>query len=387
MFFYIGDNCPLTSLKQVEPRLFLDDGWNQKNGIWYKGYSTECVLSESLISIIEGFQPLGKWCVIYNENIYHPKLRGFPINHKDAQLTNLQLPGFETHIYGNLPEPTDDIISLDDAAIAIGDILYQNTEGFIKYNQVEYPLLPISSGLDSTTAWALLDNVTKNYIIVGNIADPSEQDDVVKYCGSVREYHSDLIDKVCVDYWGYTHVSFYKELQYFISGYDSEMLQYRDTLAINALANYYGKNIDEIANESDYLYWFLKRSTHDHLKKQKLVFENEADLKKYLFTTFSYDFQMWHLDNNIYFTPFYDHRIPYIMHKLSVEDLVVNAMNGEIQRKIIERFKPDLLPTLADYKNIPDAWGNFKDHFMNVILDPETKINLKNFSSVRQKSS
>ena len=55
MFFYIGEECPIDGLIKVEPNLYLDKGWNHKSGIWYKGYSTECVLEDSVYDIGNGF--------------------------------------------------------------------------------------------------------------------------------------------------------------------------------------------------------------------------------------------------------------------------------------------------------------------------------------------
>ena len=92
-------------MKQVEPRLFVDEGWNQKNGIWYKGYSTECILEDSIYDIVNGYQPSGKYCVICNGEVYYPMLRGFPIYILAKQKTNLKLDGFEAEIYKSEPMP------------------------------------------------------------------------------------------------------------------------------------------------------------------------------------------------------------------------------------------------------------------------------------------
>ena len=70
MFFYIGEYSPIQALRKVSERLYLDEGWNQIDNIWYKGYSTDCILADKLSNIINGYQPAGKWCVIYNEKIY-----------------------------------------------------------------------------------------------------------------------------------------------------------------------------------------------------------------------------------------------------------------------------------------------------------------------------
>ena len=88
MFFYIGSTCPMQSMNKVADRLFLDNGWNFKDNIWYKGYSVDCALADSLLDILDGYQPNGKWCVIHDEVVYHPVLRGFPLYRYNGEQTN-----------------------------------------------------------------------------------------------------------------------------------------------------------------------------------------------------------------------------------------------------------------------------------------------------------
>lgn len=375
MFFYIGDDCPIKSMKQFEPRLYLDDGWSEKNGIWFKGYSTECVLKDALGDIVNGYQPEGKWCVIKNEKIYHPKLRGFPVNNQGSTFTNLSLPNFKPVEYSiTLPYKEDSPISMDEASVLIGDVLRENLSNFMLYNDFPSPEVIISGGLDTTTIWAVLDHITKDYSI--NLYLPQEKDvTVVSWMGCIREYTSDLVEKISADYWGYQHLPLRNEVVCNMGGYYAETIQYRDTVAMNALANYKGKWIDEIAKEEDYLYWFLNRPVSNNLKKEMLMFSNSDHLKRYLYDTVFYDFQMWHIDNNFTVSPFYDIRIPYIMNRLSIDDMVENALTGKIQKNIIARFKPELLVVLADYKNTRTSWDNFINYFdRDAMLHPNTKL-------------
>jgi hypothetical protein len=85
---------------------------------------------------------------------------------------------------------------------------------------------------------------------------------------------------------------------------------------------------------------------------------------------------MWHVDNNMTFNPFFDVRIANTMVHLSLEDITKNCTTGLIQRKIVERFNPQLLSLLADYKNERNIWGNFKKNWPNIKLDPLVKIKL-----------
>lgn len=376
MFFYIGDNCPISSLNQVEPSLFLDQGWNQKYGIWYKGYSTECVLADVLVSIVDGYQPAGKWCVIYKDQIYHPVLRGFPLYVSDNYKTNLNIDGFTPSIYEILPYiSTQETLSLDEAANQIGDILLENTTNFYKYNTVTDITTIFSCGLDTATAWAIQETYSPNFNLSIHIPNYYEEKTLQELLGTEREYSNDLIDKVETDYWGYTHACYYNDLNWSNTGYYAEVYTYRDGEAINALANYQGKKIDEIATETDYLYWFLKRpNIVEKYKNSMLEFDNEAALKEFLWSTIWYDHQMWHLDNNLMFCPFADIRIPEIAIKLSVQDLTTACVSGTIQRKIIQRFKPDLLSLLSDYKNEKDVWKNFRENFNQTMVHPDTKI-------------
>lgn len=374
MFFYIGQSSPIQALQKVSERLYLDEGWNQIDNIWYKGYSTDCVLSESLHDIVNGYQPAGKWCVIQNEKIYHPALRGFPLY---DGITNIKFEGSSVTSYNHPVTPSvNDVISMDEASTIIGDILLENTINFYKYNNIGEMNVLYSAGLDTLTSWAVIDNYTKNYTL--NIHVPTVHDDTFnKRMGRIREYESDLIDKTSTDYWGYSISSVYKDVNWYVTGYYAETFHFRDGEAINAIANYHGKPIYKLASKDEYLYWFLNRpSIIEKYKNIMLKFADSNALKEFLYSTVHFDHQMWHMDNNMTFNPFFDVRIPNTMMRLSIEDITKNCTTGIVQRKIVERFNPQLLTLLSDYKNAKNIWGNFKKNWPKIKLDPLVKVNL-----------
>jgi hypothetical protein len=378
MFFFIGDTPPLESLEKVDDRLYLDKGWGNQGSIWYKGYSTECKLSDSLQSILQGYQPAGKWCVIHNEKVHHPKLRGFPFYKSNNNQTNLNIDGYGSISCTLEAKLSNESLSLDEASIIIGDILLENTKNFIKYNDIKVMNVLYSGGLDTLTSWAVLDNVTKNYIL--DIYVPKEADKDLSLHhkqGRIREYTSDLIEKVSNDNWGYDISSVYKNNNWYLTGYYAEMIQFRDAEAIHALANYQNKWIDELAKPNEYLYFFLKRSSLSRYKQTMLRFKDEQDLKKYLYNTLFWDFQMWHLDNNMTFNPFFDIHITDTMMKLSIDDIIINAMNGTIQKNIVKRFNSQLLSILSNYKNEKSVFSNFRKNFGSIKLDDNVKVNLR----------
>jgi hypothetical protein len=379
MFFYIGNNNPFQSLTRVDNNLYLDKGWTNKESIWYKGYSTECKISEKLEDILQGHQPDGKWCVIHNNCVYHSKFRGFPLYQLDNQITNIQLDGYE-FILNKIPPPTtDNILTLDEASIIIGDILLENTKNFFKYNDIDTTFnVLFSGGLDTLTSWSVLDSMTKNYVLEVYVPDLNKKyTSSYEILGRIREYESDLMDKVSSYHWGYGISSFYSNTNWYLTGFYAEVIQFRDAEAIYALASYRGKYIDELAEPNDYLYWFLKRSTLDKYKKEMLQFDDDQSLKKYLYDTVFVDYQMWHFDNNMTFSPFFDIRITDTMLKLSIDDITKNALTGIIQRKIVERFNSQLLLILAEFKNEKGPFNNFRKNFGLIQLDPKVKINLR----------
>ena len=380
MFFYIGNNNPFQALTQVEPNLYLDKGWSNKKSIWYKGYSTECKISEKLQDILQGYQPAGKWCVIHNNHIYHAKFRGFPIYKLGNQLTNIKLDGYNFIVHKITPPPIDNSLTLDEASIIIGDILLENTKNFFKYNDIDTTFnVLFSGGLDTLTSWAVLDNVTKNYVLEAHVPDLKNKTYASLYesLGRIREYESDLTDKVSSDNWGYAISSFYTNTNWYLTGFYAEVIQFRDAEAIHGLANYKGKYIDELAEPNDYLYWFLKRPSLDNYKKSMLQFKGEQSLKEYLYDTIFFDYQMWHFDNNMTFSPFFDIRISDTMMKLSIDDITKNALNGTIQRKIVERFNPQLLLILAEFKNEKGPFNSFRKNFGLIKLDSQVVVNLR----------
>jgi hypothetical protein len=312
--------------------------------------------------------------VICNGEVYHSVLRGFPLYSLGRNKTNIQLSGYDPAIYPSIPPQTESVLSLHEVSTMIGDILVENTKNFYRFNDPANMTALFSAGLDTLTAWAVIDQVTKNYTI--SIHLPNFKDRTfLEAMGSTRDYTSDLMDTVTKDYWGYHHACFYQKENWNITGYYAEVYTYRDGEAINAIANYHGKRIDELATETDYLYWFLKRpNIVEKYRDSMLEFSDDDDLKKFLWSTIWYDHQMWHLDNNLMFSPFADIRIPKLVNRMSVEDITKNCISGEIQKNIVKRFRPDLYALLSDYKNEKDIWKNFKANFDESMIHPDTKI-------------
>jgi len=385
MFFHIAETCPIKSLIQVYPKLYLDKGWSTKNindvKIWYKGYSTECNIESALDQILDGYRPNGKWCVISSVNgdfkIMHPILRGFPIYNSTYAITNIKsdeelnfIPcefEYEAPIIGT---------SLDQAAEEIGNILIENSTNFFRYNNIPKLNVLCSAGLDSITSWAVVDSVLDNYslqVYLPNIeTDKTEQEKA----GTIREYQSDLITLMDSISWGHNISSYFSETNWYLTGFYAEVIQIREVIQGNAIANFYKKQLASLPKESDYLYWFLQRP----VRNKAPTCTTEEELRKWCYSAVFSDNQMWHLDNNFHFSPFHDIRITKVMNGVSLDDIVANAFNGIVQRKIIERIRPEFLQLVADYKNSRFVYLNFKKNFKHIKLSPKIEVNIRGVS-------
>lgn len=366
MFFYIGQDCPIKSVSKVAENLFLDKGWSSKivNDVsyWYKGYSTECLLSEHVLDILDGYKPNGKYAVVSeNGDIYHPLLRGFPIyTDKEKIKTNIPLDNLIEDSYNTYKIFRKSNITLEQASIEINQILRENIVNFFRYNKIEKLNVLFSAGIDTLTVWSIVDNLGYDYNL--HIHTPKPKNNF----GTNQEYQSDLIDLCRKKFWGYTMTSCYSQENWYITGFYSERIQLREVTQGHTIANFLGKKLHEVPTNKDYLFYFLQRPSTK--VNNEPTFTNEQDVLDHCNHSIYYDHQMWHIDNNYHFSPFYDIRIAEIINQLSLDDIVCNALNAVIQKNIITYNRPDFLQLLSKYKNEGDIWANYRKNFNKINL-------------------
>lgn len=379
MFFYIGTFTPI--LPKRHDKLFLDDGWtviNENNSIvWVKGYSTECSLIESLYQIVNGYNPRGIWTVIiFHKNeykVYHSYLRGYPLYFNGTEITNLT--GLDGFMYQpNTPSLTleNSQLSMDDAATLVTDILVENILGFKKYNNLDLTVL-FSGGLDTTTVWCLIDSLNISYDFDAHISAAHITTKGLRYeLGVIREYETPLTSHVSNKIWAYDISSLRKDINWYSTGFYAETITLRSMVAFGIIAGHYNKTVYDFVKESDYVYNFLQRKK-DIFNR---VFEAPTDIvsvKTKLVHIIFDDYQMWHLDNNFHFSPFYDLRISEIVYRLSIEDMIDNCRNGTLQRKIIQKINPFFLTLVSPKKNSGNVMINFFKNYGKIKFPANTK--------------
>lgn len=371
MNFFIGGETTLTGFIQVAPRLFLDQGWQFAGNIWYKGYSTECNISEKLDDIVNGYQPAGKWCVIQDEKIFHPVLRGFHLYQCENILTTLKLPNFQPVPRKGTPTPVVDeqnTITIEEAAYQIGNVLVENTQNFYKYNDVKDLNLYISAGLDTHTCWAVQDQVSSDYTLRADISSGFH---------AGPKYTHDVITTLFNNCGGFRQMIIHPGKVWTHSGFYAEPYTLRDLGHIVGYANYLNKgSLSELFDENDYCYKYITRPSLVRIyevARNKVDVSTPNKLREHLWKMIWQSGEAWHVDNNMFFCPFSDLRIPEIAFRMSIDDLI-KCKNGGLQRHIIERFAPDRTGLLSAYKNTGDTWYNFKKNFKPSMLGKDTKF-------------
>ena len=345
---------------------------------YFKGYSTECNIKNSLNAIIyDNYRPRGKWAVIHNNSLYHSILRGFPLYVYDGNLTNLKLSNYDTIVNTVNLSVSSKHITLEEATSQIQTILTENISGFLKYNNQPHINVLVSAGLDTLTSWTILDSLTSNYtldIYIPKKNEPSRN----SWLNVFEEYQSDLIDFVRKTHWGYEITKIKKETNWYITGFYAELMQLRTMRCVQGLAKFLNKSPNDLINIGDYVHLFLQRPTSKNFGDIP-NFNNEQEFKVWCYQALTGDFQMWHLGNNYHFSPFYDERIAQVSSCLSLDDMLLNMREGYVQRQILINIKPEMLTLLSDYKNHGDVFKNFTDNWELVksTLSPNIKIDLR----------
>jgi len=354
MFFYIGNNCEL--LERASAGLFLDKGWTHGKAVWYKGYSTECNLSESTDAIINGHQPRGIWALIHYDgtkyNIHHSDLRGFPLYANGDEYTNIpNLNGFE-FVYNNIDWSTDYTeLSLNEVVDEVTSIFLENLKGFVKYNANVKLTVLATGGLDSTLAWAALDSVSTY--------------DLVRTLGiNCKEYDSTLIQHMNENHWAYKVINVNNSPTWNLTGFAAEVMTIRGYDMFNCICRTLGTTVYDLITPLDYMYFFLQRKNiRDRLNGNTTISTN---LRKDLLSHLDSDYYMWHLDNNFHFSPFYDKRIPELCVRLSIPDLIENCKNGTVERLMLEKINIDFLSMVSRYKNYGNVMKNYDNNVARI---------------------
>jgi len=342
MFFYISKNFS----KQDNGQQFevqLDDGWNRIGDYYYKGYSLGLSL-EDMIESKKFEQQKGNYCIINIKEpaLYHDDLRSFPLFIGQDRCANAEFDGakkihFPTTVqydgkwienfegYGDL-QYSGQSFSFDN----LTDFVCERLVNVVERTNFTLPLLAADThGVDSTLVRSVFDYVGKDYKLVR------------------REQMGDNED------WGYRQLYLTDEPHIQITGYCGDEILLRNPMYCQWLLRPHGIDLtEEYAKvKQSYMLGFFNQRYKKKLLEDSYQFDDPATAVEHVCDWVSNDFQMWHKDETITFTPYRDRDILRMCLHAEPDAIVRQCVNAELSMEVIRRLCPDNLNTLSQHKN------------------------------------
>jgi asparagine synthetase B (glutamine-hydrolysing) len=383
MFFSISktefDNRFVNHYKVNNFYISTDNGWNKIDSdnttVFFKGYSDTEPLESIALKYIDDFIPChtGNFCIIVvKENnliLTHDINRSFPlVMYNQEILTNfvnneIELPSeniwsdsiveFENNIvkfkpFDNQFAQVDfsNTVSVDDCLTAIKAIVQE------KLNFFDQNSLPVKSflsgGVDTMMSYAIAKSNNNHSIEL--VA--AEHFALTPF--ALKNYQT-----INQSFWGYRQIHHWKNSCVLVSGAcgDEMFMRGPDMAALWCAWNNY--NVVDVLNSIDYSYhkkYFLRADKqqvfvdawHNRKEIQKLSYN---ELCEKICNNIVNDHQHWHIENTITWTPFKDIRILQTILCLRKEDLFDQILHGSLDRKLIEKFDPELNNYICTHKN------------------------------------
>jgi hypothetical protein len=334
--------------------LSTDDGWSHAtvtdHMVLYKGYVNHCTLEDCMEDLLLQTNPgyKGNFCAFIASNssvrLVHDTSRAFPLWLSDNCLTNLH-EGTEqiwsdclltinkdftvnrqyfhpyTKVIGTLTE--EQVIQ------TLHDTLCTTVEQFLSHNTKPLKVF-LSGGIDTTTAWAYVDYFTKDYELIDY--------QYIKYTPFYKLNSGRL-----KQFWGYNQIHLWEDDCVLVTGGngDENMLRGPNTLAM--VLDYYNLTFEEILNPEDYHYTY-------YLKK-KIEVQLADDVFDQVLSMNVNDYQHWHLDKTLTFTPFKDISLLETIVAADKDLIVKQTKDAYINKELINKLDPTKLNKLSNQKN------------------------------------
>ena len=357
MFFYITQQqCnikrfPLTNCRKFgEFHICTDTGWKQKDNILYKGYCIEQNL-DNKVEQKDFSEITGNYIIIdFSDDcceIHHDNSRSFPVFYNDSLVTNLKDDSlspiwtdgslhFKDNRWQYNKQKLENVITYDKEHVSYNksDIVDFYCNYLIKTCNQLHTDLPIycadSGGVDSTVIRSALD-----------------------YCGikyKLVKYNSESYSELG---WGYGQLYINHNPHIQVTGFCGDEMLLRNPQYAQWLLDADGINLADEFSKLDYSYMkgFFQSKYLEKMQKNKTEFPDRVNGFEHTANVMLNDFQMWHLNNTLTFTPM--RNIPIAVECLYADsDAILNqVIHAGISKDIIKKLNPANLETLTKHKN------------------------------------
>jgi hypothetical protein len=228
------------------------------------------------------------------------------------------------------------------------NLLLDTFEKFVASNTLPIKMF-LSGGLDTITAYTYLSEFTSDF-------------ELVDYEYIKHTYFWKQNNRAVQSYWGYKQIHLWDHPCVLVTGGNGDENFLRGPLTLDLMLKHHNTNISDVINNNPHEYhsnYFMKKM--DMYDQSDYVDFDLTDFNKvqdYILNRNINDFQHWHLDRTLTFTPFKDLDILNLVMKGSKDLLVKQCLDGHINRHLIGLLKPDNLKLISDNKNM----GNNLEH-------------------------
>jgi hypothetical protein len=333
-----------------------DNGWQQLENCWYKGYFHPEINHGNFLKI--SFEPNG--CV----DIEHDLVRGFPVwwDPEKKVLTNFLGTGQQiwadkkislvNHDICTQPAASYDYdlsydLTIDTAADLVCENLIKKAEALKNWSPEIPKKLFLTGGVDTTVLYSVLKYV--------GVAVEILDYEYIKYDWFLNHNWTQLK----AQHWGYGQIHHWTDPTILVTGGCGDEYLFRGPNTIGMWSAWHSIDIiKQLVPGSYHTDYFLKEKNisvfqqhwrnKDALKSQ---FPRTKDIAKQIVNLNYNDYQHWHLGNTLTWTPFKDIDLLKISLRLDVDSTIDHIVNASLNKKIIKKLCPNALALLSNTKN------------------------------------
>lgn len=327
--------------------VWLDLGWQIKENIIYKGYVLNKSLDEK-VEIGDFSEETGNY-VIFNLDSTHvlhtDDSRSFPLYYNNQTVTNIPLDKTEAvwfdagvqyrnNQWQHISNPhrrlvfdeTQPCHTTNEVVDFVCEYMVKSCEGMPNNLPI---LVAQTGGVDTTLIQSALDFCNIKYSLVKE---------------------TDFLES---SLWGYRQLYQSDNVHLQITGFCGDEILLRNPLYCQWLLQPFGVDlIREYAKNKDaYMSGFFNKG---YKKKILNITEKFASRKKAIEHTYNVvinDFQMWHYNQTITFTPFRNKDLLNYVLYADQDAILSQVIHGDISLKVIERLNKNNLKHVNRYKN------------------------------------
>lgn len=356
MFFKISNENSVPTFPLVNNQningfwLNTDKGWNVSDNIVYKGY----VLGGSLHEKVQlrNFQRQdGNYIILdlgESPAIHYDTFRSFPLYQNKNTVTNLDPvdKDFKTvHCnstvsyvnncweYTNIKDqfvynPDQSLYDFDQMVNFVCELLIDSCSKL----HIDRPLyVADSNGVDSNLVRSALDYTGKDYTL-GNKND---------------------FNQIKLNYWGYKQLADNNISHIQATGFCGDEILLRNPMYCHWQLQPYGidltKEFDAVAHS--YMKGFFEKNYKSKIAKDTQVFNNKKFAFLHLQNIVSNDFQMWHYNDIISFTPLRSKQLLEAVLYADPDTILRQVIHADVSKECIRKLNSKNLEFISQHKN------------------------------------